>query len=141
MKEFTYAGVSRLKGELKLRFTTSGARFLHLTKVGHTEVEMIKLTKPLTKDGAIKELLVRGFDAGRTEITRLLVSKANGAKLKNTVVIRVPSKAMVELVGAQVQVSRGPFGRVFPEIKMTPKQAEKTRQEQNAKWAHLSYNK
>ena len=55
--------------------------------------------------------------------------------------IRGPSKAMVELVGAQVQVSRGPFGRVFPEIKMTPKQAEKTRQEQNAKWAHLSYNK
>ena len=129
MKEFTYAGVSRLNGELKLRFTTSDARFLHLTKVGHT------------KDQAIKELLVRNFDNGRTEITRLLVSKANGAKLKNTVVIQVPSKAMVELVGAQVKVSRGVFGQVFPEIKMTPKQAEKIRQEQNAKWAHLSYNK
>jgi hypothetical protein len=141
MKEFTYAGVSRLNGELKLRFTTSDTRFLHLTKVGHTEVEMIKLTKPLTKDCAIKELIVRGFDAGRTEITRLLVSKAKGAKLKNTVVIHVPTRAMAELVGAKVKVSRGPFGRVFPEIKMTPKQAERIRQEQNAKWAHLSYDK
>ena len=141
MKQFTYAGVSRFKGELKLRFTTSDTRFMHLLKVGHTQIEMIKLTKPLTKDEAIKELLVRNFDNGRTEITRLLVSKANGAKLNNTVVITVPSKAMVELVGAQVRVSRGPFGKVFPEIKMTPKQAEKIRQEQNAKWAHLSYNK
>jgi hypothetical protein len=124
MKQFTYAGVSRLNGELKLRFTTSDARFLHLVKVGHTEVEMIKLTKPLTKDAAIKELLVRGFDNGRTEITNLLVGRARGATVKkNTVVIKAPTTFMTKLVGAEVEVSE----------KMTAKEAAKIRAEFNAR--------
>jgi hypothetical protein len=84
MKQFTYAGVSRLNGELKLRFATDEGRFLVLVKNGHTEVEMIKLTKPLDKDGAIKELLSRNFDNGRKEITDLLVGKAKGAQLRRT---------------------------------------------------------
>jgi hypothetical protein len=130
MKQFTYAGVSRLNGELKLRFTTSDARFLHLTKVGHTEVEMIKLTKPLTKDGAIKELLVRGFDNGRTEITNLLVGRAKGATVrKNTVVVKVPTTAMAQLVGAKVEVTET----------MTASEARKIRNAWNKRHAHLSY--
>jgi hypothetical protein len=123
MKQFTYAGVSRLNGELKLRFTTSDARFLHLVKVGHTEVEMIKLTKPLDKDAAIKELIVRNFDNGRSEITRLLVGKARGAKIKNTVVVKVPTKFAQKLQGAKVEVSE----------KMTAKEAARIRDEFNAR--------
>ena len=131
MKLFTYAGVSRLDGELKLRFTTSDARFLHLVKVGHTEVEMIKLTKPLTKDEAIKELLVRNFDNGRTEITDLLVGKARGATVKkNTVVVRVPPKAIQQLTGKQIEVS---------EV-MTTAQARKVRDAWNKAHSHLSYD-
>ena len=131
MKQFTYAGVSRLNGELKLRFTTSDARFLHLVKVGHTEVEMIKLTKPSTKDEAIKELIVRNFDNGRTEITNLLVGKARGATVrKNTVVVKVPTTAMVQLVGAKVEVSE----------EMTASEARKVRDAWNRKHAHLSYD-
>jgi hypothetical protein len=131
MKQFTYAGVSRLNGELKLRFTTSEGRFLHLVKVGHTEVEMIKLTKPLDKDSAIKELLSRNFDNGRTEITNLLVGKARGATVKkNTVVIKVPPKAIQELTGKQVEVS---------EV-MTAAEARKIRNAWNKAHAHLSYD-
>jgi hypothetical protein len=131
MKQFTYAGVSRLNGELKLRFTTSDARFLHLVKVGHTEVEMIKLTKPLTKDEAIKELLVRNFDNGRTEITNLLVGKARGATVKkNTVVIKVPPKAIQQLTGKQIEVSEA----------MTTAQARKVRDAWNKAHSHLSYD-
>jgi len=131
MKQFTYAGVSRLNGELKLRFTTSDARFLHLVKVGHTDVEMIKLTKPLDKDGAIKELLVRNFDNGRTEITNLLVGKARGATVKkNTVVIKVPPKAIQQLTGKRIEVT---------EV-MTTAQARKVRDAWNKAHAHLSYD-
>ena len=131
MKQFTYAGVSRLNGELKLRFTTSDARFLHLVKVGHTEVEMIKLTKALDKDGAIKELLVRNFDNGRTEITNLLIGKARGATVKkNTVVVKVPPKAIQQLIGKKVEVS---------EV-MTTAQARKVRDAWNKAHAHLSYD-
>ena len=131
MKLFTYAGVSRLNGELKLRFTTSDARFLHLVKVGHTEVEMIKLTKPQDKDSAIKELLVRNFDNGRTEITNLLVGKARGATIrKNTVVVKVPTKFAQKLQGKQVEVSEP----------MTAKEARKVRDTWNKAHAHLSYD-
>ena len=131
MKQFTYAGVSRLNGELKLRFTTSDARFLHLVKVGHTDVEMIKLTKPLDKDSAIKELLVRNFDNGRTEITNLLVGRARGATVKkNTVVIKVPPKAIQQLTGKQIEVT---------EV-MTSAQARKVRDAWNKAHAHLSYD-
>jgi hypothetical protein len=131
MKQFTYAGVSRLNGELKLRFTTSDDRFLHLVKVGHTEVEMIKLTKPLTKDEAIKELLVRNFDNGRTEITNLLVGKARGATVKkNTVVIKVPTRAIQQLTGKRIEVSEP----------MTTAQARKVRDAWNKSHAHLSYD-
>ena len=131
MKLFTYAGVSRFKGELKLRFTTSDTRFMHLLKVGHTQIEMIKLTKPLTKDEAIKELLVRNFDNGRTEITNLLVAKARGATVKkNTVVVKVPPKAIQQLIGKKVEVS---------EV-MTTAQARKVRDAWNKAHAHLSYD-
>jgi hypothetical protein len=131
MKLFTYAGVSRLNGELKLRFTTSDARFLHLVKVGHTEVEMIKLTKPMTKDEAIKELLVRNFDNGRAEITNLLVGKAQGARLnKKVVVVRVPNKAIQQLTGAKVQVTEP----------MTTAEARRVREAWNKAHAHLSYD-
>ena len=132
MKQFTYAGVSRFKGELKLRFTTSDTRFMHLLKVGHTQIEMIKLTKPLTKDEAIKELLVRNFDNGRTEITNLLVGKARGATVKkNTVVIKVPPKAIQQLTGKQIEeVSEA----------MTTAQARKVRDAWNRAHAHLSYD-
>jgi hypothetical protein len=131
MKQFTYAGVSRLNGELKLRFTTSDARFLHLVKVGHTEVEMIKLTKPQDKDGAIKELLSRNFDNGRIEITNLLVGKARGATVKkNTVVIKAPAKAIKELAKKQAEDN---------EV-MTAAEARKIRNAWNKAHAHLSYD-
>ena len=124
MKQFTYAGVSRLDGELKLRFANDEGRFLVLVKNGHTEVEMIKLTKPQDKDGAIKELISRNFDNGRTEITDLLVGKARGATVKkNTVVVKVPTKFAQKLQGAQVEASE----------KMTAKEAAKIRDEFNAK--------
>ena len=98
---------------------------------GHTEVEMIKLTKPLDKDGAIKELLARNFDNGRTEIANLLVGKARGATIKkNTVVIKVPPKAIQELTGKQVEVSEP----------LTAKQARKIREAWNRAHAHLSYD-
>jgi hypothetical protein len=124
MKQFTYAGVSRLDGELKLRFANDEGRFLVLVKNGHTEVEMIKLTKPQDKDGAIKELISRNFDNGRSEITDLLVGKARGASIKkNTVVVKVPTKFAQKVQGARVEVSE----------KMTAKEAAKIRAEFNAR--------
>ena len=131
MKTFTVAGVSRRNGKLSLRFANSLNRVVDLVRVGHTEVEMITLTQSMTKDAAIKELLVRNFDNGRREITNLLVGQARGAKLKKkTVVVRVPTKFAQELQGSKVEVSED----------MTPAEAKKLRDAWNRAHAHLSYD-
>lgn len=130
MKQFTYAGVSRLNGQLKLRFTTSEGRFLHLVKVGHTEVEMIKLTKPMTKDEAIKELLSRNFDNGRSEVSNLLTGKARGAKLNNKeVVVKISRKSM-----------KKDSIPVEDDVELTTAQARRIREDWNKAHKHLSYD-
>ena len=142
-KLVTFAGVSRLNGVLKFRVANDVKRITLLQKLGHTEVEMRYLNQPMTKSEAAKRLLATNFANGRAEIDALLVSIANDdnpfkAKKARTVTVTVPNQAMVELVGARVKVARGPFGKVFPEIKMTPKQAEQVRNEWNAKHKNLA---
>lgn len=130
MKQFTYAGVSRLNGQLKLRFTTSEGRFLHLVKVGHTEVEMIKLTKPMTKDEAIKELLARNFDNGRSEVSNLLTGKARGAKLNNKEVVVKISREKIKIDSTPVEDDND---------ELTTAEARRIREAWNKKHRHLSY--
>jgi len=61
----------------------------------------------------------------------LLVGKARGATIKkNTVVIKVPPKAIQQLTGKQIEVSEA----------MTTAQARKVRDAWNKAHAHLSYD-
>jgi hypothetical protein len=141
-KLISFAGVSRVDGELKFRTAVSPARITQLQKLGDTDVEMRFLNVPMTKSEAAKRLIAINFANDRADVLALLVSVANDdnpfrAKKPRTVTIKVPNKAMVELVGAQVKVGRGPLGKVYPEIKMTPKQAEEIRNEFNAKHKDL----
>lgn len=136
-KQILFAGVSRVAGELKFRTAANAARLAQLGKLGDTDVELVNVNAE-SKSAAAKELLARNFARGRADIEALLVSVATDdnpfkAKKARTVTITVPNQAMVELVGAKVKVSRGVFGKVFPEIPMTPKQAEKIREEFNAR--------
>jgi hypothetical protein len=74
-KTIYFAGVSRVAGELKFRTATDEKRFLQLTKLGDTDVEMINLTAE-TKQEAAQELLNRNFANGRADIQALLESVA-----------------------------------------------------------------
>ena len=74
-KAILFAGVSRVNGELKFRTATDDKRFLQLTKLGDTDVEMVKL-KAETKQEAAQELLARNFANGRADIEALLKSVA-----------------------------------------------------------------
>ena len=142
-KLISFAGVSRVNGVLKFRGAQSAARITQLRKLGDTDVEMRFLNTEMTKSEAAKRLIATDFAQGRADVLALLVSVANDdnpfrAKKARTVTVTVPNQAMVELVGARVKVARGPFGKVFPEIKMTPKQAEQIRNEFNAKHKDLA---
>jgi hypothetical protein len=128
---------------LKFRGANDVKRIDQLRKLGDTDVEMRFLNTEMTKSEAAKRLIATDFAQGREDVLALLVSVAKDdnpfkpAKKSRTVTVTVPNQALVELVGAKVKVTRGPFGKVFPEIKMTPKQAEQVRAEWNAQHKNL----
>ena len=143
MKQIQYAGYSTLKdGSIKFRTATDEKRIYQLEAHGEA-VCMTLLSKVVaTKSEAAKQLLAMNHCANDTAIVDFYVQNArdeNPFKRKARVVkVTVPTTAMVELTGARVKVSRGVFGKVYPEIAMTPKQAEQVRAEFNAKAKELA---
>jgi hypothetical protein len=136
-KQIQYAGYSILKdGTWKFRTATDQKRVFQLEAFGES-VYMVSIKPVETKSQAAKELLAMDYMGKDQACVDFFVQHAkdqNPFKRKARVVkVTVPNTAMVELVGAQVKVGRGALGKVYPEIKMTPKQAEQIRNEFNAK--------
>ena len=141
MKSIQYAGYSILKdGTWKFRTATDQKRVFQLEAFGES-VYMIGIKTVATKSQAAKELLAMDYMGKDQACVDFFVQHAkdeNPFKRSARVIkITVPNMAMVELTGAQVKVGRGALGKVFPEIKMTPKQAEQHRAEFNAAWKDL----
>lgn len=137
MKQIQYAGYSILKdGTWKFRTATDQKRVFQLEAFGES-VYMVSIKPVATKSQAAKELLAMDYMGKDQACVDFFVQHAkdeNPFKRSARVVkITVPSRAMVELTGATVKVGRGALGRVFPEIKMTPKQADEHREAFNAK--------
>ena len=53
---FTVAGVSKQKGEFKVRFANDLMRTKNLTKSGHTDITLVELPGAMTKLDAIKHI-------------------------------------------------------------------------------------
>jgi len=53
---FTVAGVSKHKGEFKVRFANDLMRTKNLTKSGHTDITLVELPKAMSKLDAIKHI-------------------------------------------------------------------------------------
>jgi hypothetical protein len=137
MKQIQYAGYSILKdGTWKFRTATDQKRVFQLEAFGES-VYMVNIKPVATKSQAAKELLAMDYMGKDQACVDFFVQHAkdeNPFKRSARVVkVTVPSQAMVELTGATVKVSRGVFGKVYPEIAMTPKQAEQIRNEFNAR--------
>ena len=99
-----FAGVSRVKGELKFRTATEMNRFRQLTKLGDTDIEFIKIDRVATKQEAAEQLISRNFANGRVEIEALLNEVALRVKPKREVKVTVPTKFAQEMLGAKVKV-------------------------------------
>jgi hypothetical protein len=124
-KLISFAGVSRVNGELKFRTAVSPARITQLQKLGDTEVEMRFLNIPMTKSEAAKRLISTGFANDREDVLALLVSVANDdnpfARPKKARTVKVKAKG-VKISKATAEAD---------DIKLTPKQAAKIRAEFN----------
>jgi outer membrane biosynthesis protein TonB len=69
---FTQAGVSRLKGEFKARFANDALRVKVLAKNGHTDIDLMELPTPMTKEAAVAFLIDINFDNGNAEVRAAL---------------------------------------------------------------------
>jgi hypothetical protein len=60
-KTFTHAGVSKLDGQFKVRFCNDAFRQKVLIKNGHTDIDILELKNPMSKEDAIAYLLSIDF--------------------------------------------------------------------------------
>jgi hypothetical protein len=61
MSTFTHAGVSRLNGEMKVRFCNDALRVKVLAKNGHKDIDIIELKTAMSKEDAVAFLLSIDF--------------------------------------------------------------------------------
>ena len=136
MKSIQYAGYSILQdGTWKFRTATDQKRIFQLEAFGE-EVYMVGIKPVATKSEAAKALLAMDYMAKDQACVDFFVQHARNEnpfrRSARVVKITVPTTALAELTGARVRVNRGVFAKVYPEIPMTPKQAERIRNEFNA---------
>ena len=122
-KLISFAGVSRVNGELKFRTAVSPARLTQLQKLGDTEVEMRFLNVAMTKSEAAKRLISTGFANDREDVLALLVSVANDdnpfARPKKARTVKVRAKG-IRISKAVAEAD---------DVRLTPKQAARVRAE------------
>ena len=124
-KLISFAGVSRVAGELKFRGAQNVNRITQLQKLGDTEVEMRFLNTEMTKSQAAKRLLETNFANGRADIEALLVSVANddnpfkAKKVSKPRTVKVTKPRLI-IGSTSVGADDAPY---------TPKQAAKIRAE------------
>lgn len=80
MSQFSHAGVSKLDGEFKVRFANDATRVKVLIKNGHTDIDIIELKHPMTKEEAVAYLMEIDF-ATRDGVTNVEVQAALAAEL------------------------------------------------------------
>ena len=71
-KLFKVAGVSRRNGTFKARFANDMTRVKVLAKTGSSDIDLIELKEPMTKEDAIGFLISIDFDNGNAEIREAL---------------------------------------------------------------------
>lgn len=60
-KTFTHAGVSRLNGEMKVRYANDALRVKVLAKNGHKDIDIVELKHAMSKEDAIAYLVSIDF--------------------------------------------------------------------------------
>ena len=76
MGSFTHAGVSRLNGKMKVRYANDAMRVKILIKNGHTDIDMVELKYPGTKEDAVGFLLAIDFANGNIEVRDVIEKEA-----------------------------------------------------------------
>ena len=131
MSTVKFAGFSRLQGALKFRTANDTKRINQLRKLGDTDVVILELPEEMTKNDAAKFVLNNlnlGYMVDVAEATELLTGLIGDKKVAKTVTVKKASKIKISKRAAEAD-----------DVKLTPRQAARVREEWNAQHAHLSY--
>ena len=131
MSTVKFAGFSRLQGALKFRTANDTKRINQLRKLGDTDVVILELPEEMSKNDAAKHVLNNlnlGYMVDVAEATELLTGLIGDKKVAKTVTVKKASKIKISKRSAEAD-----------DVKLTPKQAARVREEWNAQHAHLSY--
>ena len=131
MSTVKFAGFSRLQGALKFRTANDTKRINQLRKLGDTDVVILELPEEMSKNDAAKFVLNNlnlGYMVDVAEATELLTGLIGDKKVAKTVTVKKASKIKISKRSAEAD-----------DVKLTPKQAARVREEWNAQHAHLSY--
>lgn len=80
-KLYTIAGVSRKNGVLKARFANDVNREKALIKDGQTDIVLVQLSEPMTKDDAVRTIMwMPMFDSA--EMRSVLSAELSGTDIK-----------------------------------------------------------
>jgi len=111
-KLFKCAGVSTCDGTMKVRFASDLTRTKTLIKTGHSEIDLIELKEPMTKEDAVAYLLSIDFDNGNTKVRQVLEDAAEKRGVKE-----VPTMAKI---AAKVEAKASKTPQVKAIKGMTP---------------------
>ena len=131
MSTVKFAGFSRLQGALKFRTANDTKRINQLRKLGDTDVVILELPEEMSKNDAAKHVLNNlnlGYMVDVAEATELLTGLIGDKKVAKTVTVKKASKIKISKRAAEAD-----------DVKLTPRQAARVREEWNAQHAHLSY--
>ena len=108
-KLISFAGYSRVAGELKFRTATDEKRIEQLAKLGDTDINIIKLATPVaTKNEAVKAVL-QLYGNAEAEVTAFLTALVKDenpfAKKAGTVSVKKPAKVAKKSLAKQAPVA------------------------------------
>jgi hypothetical protein len=124
MDKFSHAGTSTQNGVTKVRYANDAMRTKVLIKNGHTNVDIIELREPMTKEDAIAYLISIDF-ATKDGVTSAVVQAALEAEVdKRSDKVAVAKVAVVKAPKAKAAVAKSAAPKVAAKAKSTVTKAE-----------------
>jgi hypothetical protein len=121
---YSHAGVSKLDGAFKVRYANDALRVKVLAKNGHTDIDMLEMKYPMSKEDAVAYLISIDFDNGKAEIRAALeaevdkrsvpVTKEKVVKAKAVKAVPAKVEAKPKTVKAKLPAVEGPTGPLMP---------------------------
>ena len=131
-KLFSVAGVSKRNGTFKARFANDMTRVKVLAKTGSTDIDLIELKEPMTKEAIVAYLLKINFDNGNAEVRAALEAEVENRSDK-------PARAVTKTAAkakAPAKKSKPSLDAIAARAKAAPK-STKTKAQVEAELASL----